>query len=184
MEKRDFQEFYEKYRPLLRKIAWASFMKPDYLSEEDLVQEMCLDLWQKWQDGRFEDKTDSYLVQSCRFYLKNYLRKVKDKGNIVSLDAPRDEEGNSLGEITPDEKFNLHRLTETQDLVSVVRNNGLTTREKEVFELYLTGLNTREIGARLGVSHVRVVKLEASIRHKVKEHLLFEKTGVQLPKET
>lgn len=172
MEKRNFQAFYQKYLPLLRKIARTSFMKPDYLGEEDLVQEMCLDLWQKWQTGRFEDKTDSYLVQSCRFYLKNYLRKVKDKGNMVSLDEPRDEEGNSLGEVIPDENFNLHRLTENADLVSVVRNNGLTPREKEVFALYLEGLNTREIGARLRISHVRVVKLESRICQKAKAYLL------------
>jgi RNA polymerase sigma factor (sigma-70 family) len=168
---RNFQAFYEKYLPLLRKIARTSFMKPDYLEAEDLVQEMCLDLWQKWQTGRFEDKTDSYLVQSCRFYLKNYLRKVKGKKDLVSLEEPQDEEGNSLGEVIPDENSDLHRLTETQDLVSLVRNNGLTPREKEVFELYLTGLNTREIGRRLGVSHVRVVKLQSHIREKVKNHL-------------
>ena len=50
-------------------------------------------------------------------------------------------------------------------------NNGLTPREKEVFILALEGLTVREIGDRLGVSHVRVVKLRANIKEKCIKHL-------------
>ena len=42
----------------------------------------------------------------------------------------------------------------------------LTDRERYVFGLYLQGLTTREIGNRLNVSHVMVVKIEKRISEK------------------
>ena len=55
-------------------------------------------------------------------------------------------------------------------LIEEILNDGLTRREKEVFCLALEGLTTREIGSRLGISHVRVVKLKGKIRDKCKKY--------------
>jgi RNA polymerase sigma factor (sigma-70 family) len=42
----------------------------------------------------------------------------------------------------------------------------LNEREKVVFRLYLDGLTTRDIGTRLGISHVMVVKIKKKIKEK------------------
>jgi len=55
-------------------------------------------------------------------------------------------------------------------LIEKINNNGLTKREKEVFNLGLEGLTTREIGGRLGISHVMVVKLKGKIRDKCEKY--------------
>ncbi|MCU0652415.1 MAG: hypothetical protein MUC39_05695, partial [Candidatus Omnitrophica bacterium] len=56
-------------------------------------------------------------------------------------------------------------------LIETIRNNGLTIREKDIFNLALGGLTTREIGKKLGISHVRVVKLQKTMREKCRKHL-------------
>ena len=45
----------------------------------------------------------------------------------------------------------------------------LTRKEKEIVFFYLQGWTTREIGERLGISHVSIVKLEEKIREKCKK---------------
>ena len=45
----------------------------------------------------------------------------------------------------------------------------MTRKEKEIVFFYLQGWTTREIGERLGISHVSIVKLEGKIREKCKK---------------
>jgi len=45
----------------------------------------------------------------------------------------------------------------------------LNQREQEVFHLQIQEYTTREIGQRLGVSHVRVVRIQQHIRAKGKK---------------
>ncbi len=127
-------------------------------------------LWVSFKEGRLDDKTDSYILQGCYFHLKNFLRKTEEKVNLVSLDAKLDEEGMRFEENlcleNPESCFN--RL-EAKFLIDHLQNNGLTQREKEVLSLILEGLTVREIGKRLGISHVRVVKIKANIVSKSKK---------------
>ena len=50
--------------------------------------------------------------------------------------------------------------------VEAMEEQGMTEREKEVLSLALEGLTTREIGNKLGVSHVSVVKVRNRIKEK------------------
>ena len=56
-------------------------------------------------------------------------------------------------------------------LADAIHNNGFTKREKTLLIFCAEGLTTRDIGKRLGVSHVMVVKLMSRIRAKCKKYL-------------
>lgn len=130
-------------------------------------------LWQDFRKGKLDDKTDSYILQGCYFHLKNYIRKNYDKAKLISLENMTNQEG---------ELFDLDNILSLENrqacldlinckmLIEKINNNGLTKREKEVFCLALEGLTTREIGNKLGISHVRVVKLRSKIKDKCKKY--------------
>ena len=56
-------------------------------------------------------------------------------------------------------------------LAETIRNNGLTKREKELLSLCAQDLTTRQIGQRLGISHVSVLKAMRRVRGKCKKYL-------------
>jgi len=162
-----FEELVKRISPKLKGIAYRLNGHFSFFNEEDLYQEAMVALWQDFQDGTLNDKTDSYILQGCYFHLKNYIRKTSDKMNLLSLDSVINTEDTTL-----EERLSLENPERSFDelnckmLVERLQNNGLTQREKEVFSFCLEGLTTREIGERLGISHVRVVKIKASIRRK------------------
>jgi len=120
------------------------------------------------------DKTDSYILQGCYFHLKNYIRKNYNKIKLINLESLTNEEGEIFGLdniLSLQNSESYFEVIHCKMLIEQVNNNGLTKREKEVFRLALEGLTTREIGSRLGISHVRVVKLIVRIRQKFRKHL-------------
>ncbi len=95
--------------------------------------------------------------------------------NTLSLDALigtetdlKMEELLELGDNGSDEYL---RKLDNRLIAETIRNNGLEPKEKQILGFYAEGLTTRQIGERLGVSHVRVVKLTAIIREKCKKYL-------------
>ncbi len=162
-----FEDLVKKLSPTLRKIAYRLNYNFLSLNEEDLFQEALLRLWCDFQDNRLSDKTDSYIIQGCYFHLKNYIRKVSDKLKPVSLDAMVDDSGADLEDIVclfPQKNYSGG--IDAAILVDKIMDNGLTRREKEVFCLYMEGLTIREMGERLGVSHVRIARLKNKIKTK------------------
>ncbi|MFA5410808.1 MAG: sigma-70 family RNA polymerase sigma factor [Candidatus Omnitrophota bacterium] len=166
-----FEELVKKISPKLKAIAHKLNGRFAYLGEEDLCQEALAHLWLDFQQGKLDDKTESYILQGCYFHLKNYLRKAGDKASLFSFEFMLNEEGEALDlqNILPLESAepDYH----SRFLIEQIRNDGLTKREKEVFEFSLEGLTTREIGLRLGISHVRVVKLKKKVKEKCKKYL-------------
>lgn len=171
----EFEVLLKRILPKLKGITWRLSGRGLFFNHEDLYQEAVVYLWQQFRQGGLADKTDSYVLQGCYFYLKNYLRTHRRKAVLVSLDEPvYDDEGCPLrlDDIIPQEGgCSVRDSAHTDFIIEEINNNGLTGREKEVFNLVLVGLTTREIGARLGISHVRVVKLQKKIREKCKKHL-------------
>jgi RNA polymerase sigma factor (sigma-70 family) len=142
-----------------------------YFNEEDLYQEALLHLWQDFQAGKLADKTDSYILQGCYFHLKNYLRKVRTKVNIVSIETLVEGEDFDLGQVlSKDDSGSYSDSLDNKLFYEIIRNNGLTKREKDVLSFYAEGLTVRQIGLRLGISHVRVVKLMARIKDKYRKY--------------
>ncbi len=170
-----FRELLEKLSPKLRGIAFKLRGFVSFLSEEDLYQEAVLHLWQDYNRGRIKDNTDSYILQGCYYHLRNYIRVVKDKKTLVSLDAAaREDEGPILQQslYLTDER-SLGYLDNLNDklLAEAIRNNGLNGREKSIIEYFSQGMTTREVGRRLGVSHVSIVRAMTVIREKCRRHL-------------
>lgn len=165
-----FEELLRRVSPTLRKIAYRLKGRIAFLDEEDLFQEALLHLWQEFSAGRTDDKTQSYVLQGCYFYLKNYLRTAAERVSVVTL---AEEQASEEGEMT--QAFALPAVN-TQDMLGDIEMNLLfsslhsgafTQHERDVFLLSCNGLTVREIGEQLGISHVRVVHVKNRLKEKI-----------------
>jgi len=167
-----FEELLKRISPKLKGIAYKLRRShPAGLEDEDLLQEALIHLWQDYNYGKLEDKTDSYILQGCYFYLKNHIRKAADKAILLSMYSP-------AGEDCPAELEDVLLLknpgalfidVNNKVLIEEILNDGLTSREKKVFSYLLEGYTVREIAKELGVSHVSVVKSSKRIKEKCRK---------------
>ena len=169
----EYNELFLKLNPTIRRIAARLVRRSDVvLGADDLYQEACLYLWRTFETGTLRDKTDSYILQGCYFHLKNYLRTHGRRAVVYSLDAPLySDEGGLFSYEPPSPEPDCRDQLHARFLVEQLCNNGFTQREKDVLLLWRDALDTRQIGRRLGISHVRVVKLMAGIRRKSARHI-------------
>ena len=173
MAGQDFKSLISELGPSLKKLIRKRPLF-GFIGIEDLYQEALINLWMRSERGEFCDKPRSYVLKSCYFHIQNYMRTHRDSRFLVSLDEPFTyEEGNAftLGDTIVDHNaYFLNRLN-SQLVIDEIMSNGLSMREREVFCLLYKGLNIREVARKLGVSHVRVVKLRNSIRQKCLKHI-------------
>lgn len=163
-----FEEIIKNLSPVLKRITYKLNGRFTFFNEDDLFQEALLHLWLNYESGKLGDKTDSYILQGCYFYLKNYIRIAQDKARLVSIDTPVNEEHSETkcDGLSLEDPRSCRDYASSKMLIEDIFNDGLTKREKEVFSFYLEGLTTREIGVKLRISHVRVVKLQSKIKIK------------------
>jgi len=169
-----FEELIDRISPKLKGITHRLNGRFAFFNDEDLFQEASLHLWQDFKAGLLEDKTDSYILQGCYFHLKNHIRKAKVRNKLISLETIVNEEGVSLEETTLLQDERSARYFDDLNnkmLIEVIQNNGLTQRQKHILSFYAGGLTTREIGQRMGISHVMVVKLMNRMKNKCKKYL-------------
>ena len=152
--------------PTLRGISHRLNGRFAFFNDDDLCQEAFIHLWVMFGKGALDDKTDSYILQGCYFHLKNYIRTSMDKATLISLEKPVDEEGTMLKDMLVSQERPALNDIEERVLVESMHQNGLSKREKEVLRLSLRGLTTREIGIKLEISHVAIVKIRKKIRCK------------------
>ncbi len=169
-----FEELHQKLSPTIKRIAYRLNGHYRSFSHEDLYQEATIHLWSNFCKGVLSDKTDSYILQGCYFHLKNYIRKVNERSNVISIDATLSAHEDStvedvLGQYwaCDDCRSQLH----DKFLVQSIRNNGFDPKEKRLLDYFSQGLTTRDIGKRMGISHVSVVKLMQKVRVKARKHL-------------
>ena len=170
----EFRDFLKKLTPKLKAIAFKLNRGLSSMDEHDLFQEAVLFLWRNFATGAFRDKTDSYILQACYFYLQNYIRSSKDRFNRLCLDDTESDFSRFLEEKISGSDHSHEDFLEQLDvrlIAHVIRNNGLSDREKELLPLFAEGLTTRQIGARVGLSHVRVVKMKKEIGDKCRKYL-------------
>lgn len=162
----DFETLLKKISPRLRRIARNHNGHGFFIDKEDLYQEMCIHLWSNFKDGVSVGMNDAYVARGCEFHILNYLRKVREKVRIVSLEKPLNDNGGTLGDVLPDTKESLSNYIDRKITISDIKNNGITKKEKEVFSFILDGHTVREIGKKLDISHVMVVKYKQRIIEK------------------
>lgn len=162
-----FEELVKKLSPTLKRITYKLNGHFSFMNHDDLYQEALLHLWLDFQGGKLADKTDSYILQGCYFHLKNHIRKVGDKAKLASLDELAEKDGAGLERIlaSQDPKSYFDSL-DNKILIGDIVTEALTKREKQVLTFYLEGLTVREIGKRIGVSHVRVIKLKNRLKQR------------------
>ena len=152
--------------PKLRAIAHRMNGHHTFFSDEDLYQEAAGRLWVAFGQGQLDDKTDSYILQGCYFHLKNYVRTALDKAKVVSMSAPIDSEGATIEDTLAGRPSVVHDDVDTNLLRGHVALKSLSSREREVIRLTMDGHTVRQIGERLGISHVMVVKIRSRIKTK------------------
>ena len=178
----DFDTLLKKISPRLKWLTLSYNNRVRAFDGDDLYQEMCISLWSKFKDGVPEGLNEAYIVKGCRFHILNCLRKNRDKVILVSLEAPINDDGGRLEDVLSDTKESLDRRIERDLTVEEIKNNGFTPREKQVFSLSLEGYTVREVGKKLGISHVMVVKFRQRIIRKwqKKENFKVTKNGKYL----
>lgn len=160
-----FETLVKRISPTLKKITRKLNGHYSFFNDEDLYQEALVHLWVGYRDGTLEDKTDSYILQGCYFHLRNYLRKTQDNATFLSLNSPLGEDGMRPEEYLHLEDSGSFEKMESEFQLELAGQTFLTEREKTILALFMEGMSMREIGGRLGISHVMVLK----IRNKIKE---------------
>jgi RNA polymerase sigma factor (sigma-70 family) len=160
----EFERLLNRLSPTLRRITRKLNGNLAFMDDQDLYQEALMHLWTKFAARDLDDKTDSYMLQGCYFHLKNHLRKSQDGPPLLSLNEPAGEDGFSLADILPTEGASSVEEVEGRLQLEAITGTGVSDREKAVLFCCLEDMTTREIGQRLGISHVSVVKIRNKIR--------------------
>lgn len=164
-----FEELVKRISPTLKRITHKLNGHFSFFNDEDLFQEALVHLWGNFEGGKLSDKTDSYILQGCYFHLKNYLRTARDKTTLISLDAfINEDDGATLDKILiANGSASMTHGAHSKMSIEGLDKNGLSERERLVLSLSLEGLTVREMGRKLGVSHVMVVKIRKNLCRKL-----------------
>ena len=171
--KNEFEILMNRLSPTIKRISHRLNGHFTFFNDDDLCQEALTHLWVMFRKGTLDDKTDSYILQGCYFHLKNYIRTSMDKVKFTSLEEPIDEDGTMLEEIiASSDPLPTDRVGD-KTLYEEVRRSELDERELKIVDMSMEGLTVRQIGEKLGISHVAVIKLRKKIRVKC-EKLRYE----------
>ena len=152
----DYSEIVDRLSPALRRTSRGLSRPGGGADPEDLFQEGLIWLWEGLRRGTLDRLSDAYILGGCRFHLMNRRRRE-------SLRRRREVPLPAVGELPAPDTV---ETTDRKFLVAEMLSDGLSRAEKEVVRLRYEGNTVREVGARLGLSHVRVVQLQKSVRAK------------------
>ncbi|MDP2928560.1 MAG: sigma-70 family RNA polymerase sigma factor [Candidatus Omnitrophota bacterium] len=177
--KNEFEKIIKRLSPTIRKISYRMNGHFTFFNDDDLCQEALVHLWALFQNGELDDKTDSYILQGCYFHLKNYTRTSMDKVSFSSLESPIDEDGTMLGETIASNDPLQGNQVEEKLLCEELRNSSLDRREIKITDMSMEGMTVRQIGEKLGISHVAVIRSKKRIRTKCEKLRRELKRGYQ-----
>lgn len=160
-----FEALIAKLSPTLKRITCKLNGHFTFMDDQDLLQEALIHLWCDFQRGLLDDKTDSYILQGCYFHLKNYIRKSQDSVIMLSLNSIMEDDGPYLEELLIADNLASYDGVETLLQIEAM-GSGISQRERDVLFFCLEGMTMREIGKKMGISHVSVVKIRNKIRER------------------
>ena len=163
-----FEILVKRISPTIKRIAHKLNGHYTFFNDEDLYQEALAHLWNGFRGGALGDKTDSYILQGCYYHMKNYIRKTQDNAILVSLNNPVGEDGAVMEDMLPADGINPLDYLEGKLDIEKMEETYLDQREKQILSYFLEGMSMREIGRKIGISHVMVLK----IRNKIKDKYL------------
>lgn len=164
-----FEALVTRLSPTLRRITRKLNGHFSFMDDQDLFQEALIHLWSHFQSGSLDDKTESYMLQGCYFHLKNYIRKSQDSATLLSLNSIMEEDGPHLEEILVANDLASYDQVEGTLQIEAMAAGGVSPRERAVLFFCLEGMTMREIGKKLGISHVSVVKIRNRIKEKYQQ---------------
>jgi RNA polymerase sigma factor (sigma-70 family) len=168
---RDLNVIINRLRYQLKGIIRKLNLRYYYIDSDDLYQEILLYLWQQNKSGKLKDKNDSYILQGCYYYLKNYIR-THIKISYREVDKIYNdnflEQNQECRELTQTNGQNLSRYNLVEYLYYNEFNEVLSIKEKTLLSLRIRGLTNREIGKELGISHTMVSKMRRKMVEKYK----------------
>jgi RNA polymerase sigma factor (sigma-70 family) len=164
-----YEVLVRRISPTLKRIAKKLDGRFSFIDDADLYQEALVHLWIHFNEGKLADKTDSYILQGCYFHLRNVIRKIHDNGTFISLSTVNEEDGTPLEEVLLPKDMSSFDYIEGRMQVDAIEACGMTEREKSVLESCMEGMTTREIGKKMGISHVSVVKIRNKIKMKYQQ---------------
>lgn len=163
--KETFEDLIRKLSPTLRRITHKLNGHFTFFDEDDLFQEALENLWVSYNSNRLADKTESYVLQGCYFHLKNYIRKTMDKVKLVSLQKFNEDGDSSIENFLGYEDRHIENNAENVSISESAAVKNMTARERAVLNMSMDGLTVREIGQKLGISHVMVIKIKKNMRN-------------------
>lgn len=129
---------------------------------EDLVQEVFLKLWDKFEDFDSVTALKAYLYQSTRNSCLNHIRHEKVK---------RKYESERVHEVQ-EQSFFLQQVVEEESSRIIAQSiEELPTQCQNILQLSINGLKNQEIAEDLGIS-INSVKTQKNIAYKKLRHKL------------
>ena len=177
--KENFEDMLRKLSPTLRGITHKLNGHFTFFDEDDLFQEALEHLWIYYNQNKLGDKTDSYVLQGCYFHLKNYIRKTMDKAKLVSLQKLTEDGDSTIESFLG---YEDRRIEDNAENVSISESDAvkrMNSRERVILKLSMNGMTIREIGKKLGISHVMVIKIRKSMRKRLGHAFNRVETGYQ-----
>ncbi len=168
---------YAETRRLLQRIAWR--LTTDSALHEDLIQEGLIHFWQRIE--ACPGQNQNWYLQSCRFFLQNYLRKGRSvdstrRRNTLFSYAEPDACAGSSSDGESASSNSVVALVSAREIDYLIVK-WLTPLERQILIGLAEGFGVRETAARLNVSHTSV------IRHRRRIAALALKLGIEpLPK--
>ncbi len=163
-----FPERVKKISAGIKGIAYKLNGKYAYVDHDDLYQEAVLHLWKEYKLNTFLGKNDSYLLQGCYYYLRNYVRNMELKSRNISI---YDKKYSNSGR--DKEYFVAKEEKPPEDEVFMQELSGLLEeKEKKVFLLLSEGYTIREIAGKTGVSHPMIIKTRKKIAERTKKYFM------------
>lgn len=90
------------------------------------------------------------------------------------MEQPLNDNGDMVGDVVQDTAKPIDELADREIVMDEIKNNGFSEKEKAVFFLLSEGRTSREVGKRLDISHVMVLKHKKKL---IKDMRKVTKTG-------